>query len=139
MERESCGVLFDPCKRGTNYSHITHTFTFYRFPKLKYVIFSGDRDASKEQILLRAKQRFDIEIDPSNVDFIFLKFVFDAFAIHTCYFRLRTVVEARWYPRFTLLLQTLMGLLICKCYITIKLVEVEYCHLKLFATFALRS
>ncbi|KAF8357489.1 algn-11, partial [Pristionchus pacificus] len=66
-----------------------------RFPKLKYVIFSGDRDASKEQILLRAKQRFDIEIDPSNVDFIFLK--------------LRTVVEARWYPRFTLLLQTLMG------------------------------
>ncbi|GMS89101.1 hypothetical protein PENTCL1PPCAC_11276 [Pristionchus entomophagus] len=66
-----------------------------RFPKLKYIVYSGDRDASKEQILLRAKQRFDIEIDPSNVDFVFLK--------------LRTIVEDRWYPRLTLLLQTLMG------------------------------
>ncbi|GMT18955.1 hypothetical protein PFISCL1PPCAC_10252, partial [Pristionchus fissidentatus] len=66
-----------------------------RFPKLKYVVYSGDRDATKEQILLRAKQRFDIEIDPSNVEFIFL--------------RMRPLVEAGWYPRFTLLLQTLMG------------------------------
>ncbi|GMR41964.1 hypothetical protein PMAYCL1PPCAC_12159, partial [Pristionchus mayeri] len=64
-----------------------------RFPKLKYIVFSGDRDASKEQILLRAKQRFNIEIDPSNVDFVFL--------------RLRSLVETR-LP-FTLLLQTLAG------------------------------
>ncbi|CAI4231148.1 unnamed protein product [Auanema sp. JU1783] len=66
-----------------------------KFPSKNYIVFTGDRDATKEQILLKAKQRFGIEIDPDNITFEYL--------------RLRRLVEADLYPRFTLLLQTIFG------------------------------
>ncbi|CAJ0942424.1 unnamed protein product, partial [Mesorhabditis belari] len=62
---------------------------------LKFRIYSGDVDATKEQILLKARQRFNIEIDPKDVDFVFL--------------RLRRLVEADLYPVFTLLFQIFAG------------------------------
>ncbi|KAK6037859.1 hypothetical protein COOONC_24635, partial [Cooperia oncophora] len=67
----------------------------FSWPNLQFVVYSGDYDATKEQILLKAKQRFGITVDPKNVHFVFL--------------RLRRLVEADLYPRFTLLLQTLAG------------------------------
>uniref|UniRef100_A0A1I7WUN6 GDP-Man:Man(3)GlcNAc(2)-PP-Dol alpha-1,2-mannosyltransferase n=1 Tax=Heterorhabditis bacteriophora TaxID=37862 RepID=A0A1I7WUN6_HETBA len=67
-----------------------------RWPNLQYIVYSGDANSSKEQILLRAKQRFGIEVNPRNVNFIFLRF--------------RRLVEADLYPRFTLVAQTVAGL-----------------------------
>ncbi|KAK5968335.1 Glycosyl transferase [Trichostrongylus colubriformis] len=69
-----------------------------QWPNLQFFIYSGDYDATKEQILLKAKQRFGITVDPKNVHFVFL--------------RLRRIVEADLYPRFTLLLQTLAGFIL---------------------------
>lgn len=66
-----------------------------KFPDLKYYVYSGDTDATKEQILLKARQRFGIELDPTNVHFVYLQF--------------RSLVEARHYPRFTMLFQALAG------------------------------
>lgn len=40
---------------------------------MRYVVYSGDYEATKEQILLKAKQRFGITIDPKNVHFVFLR------------------------------------------------------------------
>ncbi|EYC21125.1 hypothetical protein Y032_0020g231 [Ancylostoma ceylanicum] len=70
----------------------------HKYPHQQCVIYSGDYDATKEQILLKAKQRFGITIDPRNVRFVFL--------------RLRRLVEADIYPRFTLVAQTLGGLVL---------------------------
>ncbi|CAO4371992.1 unnamed protein product [Caenorhabditis nigoni] len=69
-----------------------------KFPDRKFYVYSGDTDATKEQILLKARQRFGIELDPTNVHFIYLHW--------------RTLVEARHYPHFTMLFQALAGLLL---------------------------
>lgn len=66
-----------------------------KFPDRKYYVYSGDMDATKEQILLKARQRFGIELDPVNVHFVYLHF--------------RSLVEAHHYPRFTMLFQALAG------------------------------
>ncbi|PAV74669.1 hypothetical protein WR25_20237 [Diploscapter pachys] len=66
-----------------------------KWPDYHYVVFSGDRDASKEEILMKARQRFGIELEPNNIDFVKL--------------RLRRLVEADLYPRFTMICQTLAG------------------------------
>ncbi|VDM52810.1 unnamed protein product [Angiostrongylus costaricensis] len=66
-----------------------------KYPHLQLIVYSGDRDATMEQILLKAKQRFGIRIAPRNVAFVFL--------------RLRRLVEADLYPCFTLLAQTMAG------------------------------
>ena len=59
-------------------------------------MYSGDVGASKEEILMKAKQRFGIEVDPANLEFVFMRW--------------RWIVEADCYPRFTLVCQTLAGL-----------------------------
>ncbi|VDO50634.1 unnamed protein product [Haemonchus placei] len=69
-----------------------------KWPDVEFFVYSGDYDSTKEQILLKAKQRFGITVNPKNVHFIFL--------------RLRRLVEADLYPRFTLLLQTLAGFIL---------------------------
>ncbi|CAI2348575.1 unnamed protein product [Caenorhabditis sp. 36 PRJEB53466] len=66
-----------------------------RFPELKYYVYSGDTDATKEQILLKARQRFGIELDPANVHFVYLRW--------------RRLVEADLYPVLTMLAQALAG------------------------------
>ncbi|CAB3402248.1 unnamed protein product [Caenorhabditis bovis] len=66
-----------------------------KFPAYKYYVYSGDLDATKEQILLKARQRFGIELDPTNVEFVPLY--------------LRRLVEADLYPHFTMIIQALMG------------------------------
>ncbi|CAD6188535.1 unnamed protein product [Caenorhabditis auriculariae] len=55
----------------------------------------GGERASKEQILLKAHQRFGIDLDPARIHFIKL--------------RLRRIVEADLYPRLTMLGQAIGG------------------------------
>ncbi|CAI5444053.1 unnamed protein product [Caenorhabditis angaria] len=64
-------------------------------PNYKYYVYSGDFDANKEEILLKARQRFGIELDPENVEFVYLYS--------------RRLVEADLYPHFTMLMQAIMG------------------------------
>lgn len=66
-----------------------------KYPAEKIIIFTGDVDSAPDQILNRARQRFDIQI-PANdgkLEFIYL---------HS-----RKWIEAAMWPRFTLLGQSL--------------------------------
>lgn len=62
------------------------------------LIYTGDRDATPSQILKRAKNNFNINIDPKRVIFIYLKY--------------RKWIEAEKYPYFTLLGQSLGSMLL---------------------------
>ncbi|KAG6337390.1 hypothetical protein ID866_1713 [Astraeus odoratus] len=57
------------------------------------VIYSGDTDATKQEIIEKVKARFAIELDPSTLYFVYLKS--------------RHVVEDSRWPRFTILGQSL--------------------------------
>ncbi|GLB38552.1 putative ALG11 mannosyltransferase N-terminus [Lyophyllum shimeji] len=57
------------------------------------VVYSGDTDASKSEIIAKVKARFDITLDPSTLHFVFL----DS----------RRMVEDSTWPRFTMLGQSL--------------------------------
>lgn len=61
------------------------------YPKVKIVIYTGDLDVSPDEIIKRAKQRFNITL-PNNLKFIYL--------------HRRRWVEAENYPYFTLLGQS---------------------------------
>ncbi|XP_035825053.1 GDP-Man:Man(3)GlcNAc(2)-PP-Dol alpha-1,2-mannosyltransferase isoform X2 [Aplysia californica] len=63
-----------------------------RYPNVQCVIYTGDVDATPDEILARASQRFNIFL-PSRVEFVFL--------------RCRGWVEASKYPYFTLLGQSI--------------------------------
>ncbi|KAG8741163.1 asparagine-linked glycosylation protein [Ceratobasidium sp. 428] len=62
------------------------------------VVYTGDTDATKEEIISKVKSRFDITLDPGSLEFVFL--------------HKRWLVEDSTWPRFTLLGQSLgsMGL-----------------------------
>ncbi|KAL4263266.1 GDP-Man:Man(3)GlcNAc(2)-PP-Dol alpha-1,2-mannosyltransferase [Pleurotus pulmonarius] len=62
-------------------------------PNLLFVVYSGDVDASKQEIIAKAKSRFAITLDPSSLHFVFLKS--------------RRLVESSTWPYFTLLGQSL--------------------------------
>ncbi|XP_066943800.1 GDP-Man:Man(3)GlcNAc(2)-PP-Dol alpha-1,2-mannosyltransferase [Macrobrachium rosenbergii] len=68
-----------------------------KYPKVKCYIYTGDTDATPQEILQKAQQRFNIVL-PRPVEFIFLN----------C----RTLVEAKHYPVLTLLMQSLGSLLL---------------------------
>ncbi|XP_068205696.1 GDP-Man:Man(3)GlcNAc(2)-PP-Dol alpha-1,2-mannosyltransferase-like [Palaemon carinicauda] len=68
-----------------------------KYPKVKCYIYTGDTDATPQEILQKAQQRFNITL-PRPVEFIFLNF--------------RTLVEAKHYPMLTLLMQSLGSLLL---------------------------
>ena len=65
--------------------------------KYKYLVYTGDKE-SKEEILERAKARFNIEISPDNLHFVRLK--------------LRWLLEAERYPHFTMALQSLGSIIL---------------------------
>ncbi|EGN97922.1 glycosyltransferase family 4 protein [Serpula lacrymans var. lacrymans S7.3] len=62
-------------------------------PSIISVVYTGDVDATKDQIIHKVKARFDIALSPSSLHFVFL--------------RHRTLVEDAAWPRFTLLGQSL--------------------------------
>ncbi|KIJ15033.1 glycosyltransferase family 4 protein [Paxillus involutus ATCC 200175] len=57
------------------------------------IVYSGDTDASKQEIIDKVKGRFAIDLDPSTLHFFFLKS--------------RGLVEGSRWPRFTILGQSL--------------------------------
>ncbi|KAJ4002142.1 mannosyltransferase [Lentinula boryana] len=62
-------------------------------PNIVSIVYSGDIDATKEEIISKVKARFDIALDPKALDFVFLNS--------------RKVVEDSTWPYFTLLGQSL--------------------------------
>ncbi|KAI0754464.1 mannosyltransferase [Daedaleopsis nitida] len=62
-------------------------------PNVISVVYSGDTDTTKEKIIEKVKARFDIELSPTTLHFIFLQS--------------RHLVEDSAWPRFTLLGQSL--------------------------------
>lgn len=68
-----------------------------RYPGIKCVVYTGDTDATANDILSRAKQRFNIAL-PKEVEFVYLQ--------------KRDWVEASPYPHFTLLCQSLGSLVL---------------------------
>ncbi|KAH6912589.1 mannosyltransferase [Coprinopsis sp. MPI-PUGE-AT-0042] len=64
-----------------------------KHPEVVSVVYSGDVDATKDQILDKVKSRFGIILDPTRLHFAFL--------------RSRYLVEDTTWPRFTLLGQSL--------------------------------
>lgn len=68
-----------------------------RYPDVQCVIYSGDIEATPDEILTRAQQRFNIRL-PGHVEFVFLRY--------------RSWVEAVKYPYFTLLGQSLGSLVL---------------------------
>ena len=69
-----------------------------RYPHYHCVVYTGDTDASPEQIAAKAKARFGVTVDLQRVTFAYL---------HT-----RPFVEAGWYPHFTMLMQSLASLIL---------------------------
>ncbi|TBU41410.1 mannosyltransferase [Dichomitus squalens] len=62
-------------------------------PDIISVVYSGDTDTTKEKIIEKVKARFDIELSPQSLHFVFLES--------------RYLVEDSTWPRFTLLGQSL--------------------------------
>lgn len=69
-----------------------------QYPNALCVVYTGDHDASKEQILTNVKTRFNIHLEPSTVTFLYLS--------------TREWVQASKWPHFTLLGQSLGSLLL---------------------------
>ncbi|KAI9499567.1 glycosyltransferase family 4 protein [Zychaea mexicana] len=66
------------------------------FPHVICAVYTGDLDASKQQILYKVKDRFNIDLDPRTLALVYL--------------RTRYLVEDSRYPRFTLLFQSLSSI-----------------------------
>ncbi|PPQ63599.1 hypothetical protein CVT24_004459 [Panaeolus cyanescens] len=67
-------------------------------PDVISVVYSGDTDVTKEQIISKVKSRFDIQLDPRSLHFVFLK--------------TRYLVEDATWPRFTLIGQSLGSMIL---------------------------
>ncbi|KAF8848296.1 glycosyltransferase family 4 protein [Acephala macrosclerotiorum] len=68
-----------------------------RWPKAKCIVYTGDHDVDKAQILARVKDRFNIALHPPTVTFLYLT--------------TRSWVLASTWPHFTLLGQSLGSLI----------------------------
>ncbi|KAI8148781.1 hypothetical protein BJV82DRAFT_198325 [Fennellomyces sp. T-0311] len=68
------------------------------FPHIICAVYTGDIDATKEQIIFKVKNSFNIDLNPQTLVFIYL---------HTRY-----LVEDSRYPRLTLLLQSLSSVVL---------------------------
>ncbi|TKA24772.1 hypothetical protein B0A50_05760 [Salinomyces thailandicus] len=72
--------------------------TQQRYPSALCVVYTGDHDASKAQILTNVRHRFNIHLRPARVAFLYLS--------------TRPWILASQWPRFTLLGQSLGSLLV---------------------------
>eukprot|EP00088_Acartia_fossae_P062987 TRINITY_DN7649_c0_g1_i9.p1 TRINITY_DN7649_c0_g1~~TRINITY_DN7649_c0_g1_i9.p1 ORF type:complete len:489 (-),score=45.40 TRINITY_DN7649_c0_g1_i9:212-1678(-) len=69
-----------------------------RYPDAHIVVYTGDTDAAPDQILNKARQRFDMEISNDKLEFVYL--------------HKRRYVEASMYPYFTMLGQSLGSIIL---------------------------
>ncbi|KAG9019903.1 asparagine-linked glycosylation protein [Tulasnella sp. 427] len=67
-------------------------------PNVICAIYTGDKDATKNEILSKAKSRFDIDISPHNLEFVWLSN--------------RNKVDAATWPKFTLIGQSVGSMLL---------------------------
>lgn len=67
-----------------------------KYPNALCVVYTGDHDVNKDQILMRVKERFAIDLYPPTITFLYLK--------------TRHYVLASTWPRFTLIGQSLGSL-----------------------------
>lgn len=68
-------------------------FPIFRFPATKIYVYTGDVNATPVDIINKARNTFNVKLDPKELEFVYLK--------------TRNFVEAKKYPYFTLLLQSL--------------------------------
>ena len=71
-----------------------------RYRGAKFVVYTGDLGSAPDQILERAKSRFQIDLKDTKIEFVYL--------------HQRRWVEARTFPRFTLIGQSLGSLILGK-------------------------
>ena len=71
--------------------------------RARFVVYTGDLGSAPDQIIQRAKSRFQIDLSDTKVEFVYL--------------HKRRWVEAKTFPRFTLIGQSL-GSLILGTYLT---------------------
>lgn len=83
--------FFKFCNNNNNFCNFT------RYPGTKVVVYTGDLEASPDEITNRVRQRLNIEL-PERVEFVYL--------------HQRGWVEAAKYPTFTLLGQSLGSLIL---------------------------
>nr|POE82337.1 gdp-man:man(3)glcnac(2)-pp-dol alpha-1,2-mannosyltransferase [Quercus suber] len=72
--------------------------TQLRYPRALCAVYTGDHDASKDQILANVRNRFNIQLNPARLCFLYLS--------------TRDYVLASKYPHFTLLGQSLGSLVL---------------------------
>ncbi|VDM44389.1 unnamed protein product, partial [Toxocara canis] len=70
----------------------------YAGRNIRFVIYTGDIDAKPQEILSKARSRFDISVDEQNLHFVYL--------------RTRRWLEANNYAHLTLALQSLAALIV---------------------------
>nr|CAD2128032.1 unnamed protein product [Meloidogyne enterolobii] len=68
------------------------------FPDLNFIVYTGDIDRTPQEILTKVNSRFGISVPTNRLQFIFL--------------RSRWLLEAKNYPRFTLIAQLFAGLIV---------------------------
>jgi len=96
--------MFNDCYTSRWISHSAAGYIIYcRYEHVRCVIYTGDVDASREEILERARQRFNICLPRDSPD-----------ELHFAFLCRRIWVEASRYPWFTLLGQSL-GSLVLGC------------------------
>ncbi|KAI9469760.1 MAG: mannosyltransferase [Benjaminiella poitrasii] len=69
-----------------------------KFPNIICVVYTGDLEATKEEIINKVENNFNIKLNPKRLAFIYLT--------------KRYLVEDSRYPRFTLILQSLASIII---------------------------
>lgn len=67
-----------------------------RYPAARILVYTGDTDAAPDMILAKARDRFNMQIPDTNLEFVYL--------------HKRRYVEAQYYPHFTMLGQSLGSL-----------------------------
>ncbi|KAG0001309.1 asparagine-linked glycosylation protein [Entomortierella chlamydospora] len=95
------GFFHPYCNAGGGGERVLWTAIRYiqeNYPYVISVVYTGDTDVTKEDILERVKTRFNIELDPALIGFEFLK-------------KRYWVEDAKW-PRFTLIGQSLGSIIL---------------------------
>uniref|UniRef100_A0A1I8BF16 GDP-Man:Man(3)GlcNAc(2)-PP-Dol alpha-1,2-mannosyltransferase n=1 Tax=Meloidogyne hapla TaxID=6305 RepID=A0A1I8BF16_MELHA len=88
----------DACGGGERVLWLALNAMHERFPDLNFIIYTGDIDRTPQQILEKVNSRFGISVPTDRLQFIFL---------HS-----RWLLEAKNYPRFTLIAQLFAGLIV---------------------------
>uniref|UniRef100_A0A914MF53 GDP-Man:Man(3)GlcNAc(2)-PP-Dol alpha-1,2-mannosyltransferase n=1 Tax=Meloidogyne incognita TaxID=6306 RepID=A0A914MF53_MELIC len=88
----------DACGGGERVLWLALNAMHQSFPDLNFIVYTGDIDRTPQEILTKVNSRFGISVPTNRLQFIFL--------------RSRWLLEAKNYPRFTLIAQLFAGLIV---------------------------